>query len=138
MLLLIHKVAGSNLAAMDGYSGTKRPEFNSSGKEFKLWVTSKIFQTPQNPLPVPHPPWCLLSKTVTWRHPYCVFTYIYFYWLRRTSVIAETHQLSFHVFMFAFHRKISSFFSVKVFSFFSYFCVFHSSVLSLSTWSQFY
>ena len=74
--------------------------------------------------PISHPPWWHLSKTVTWCHLYCVFTYIYsLYSLRKSSVIAETYQCSFHVFMCTFHLEISSFFSVRVSSFFFYFCI---------------
>ena len=52
----------------------------------------------------------------------CSHTFTLF-WLRKTSVIVKIFQLSFRVLMCAFHPKISSFFSVRVFySFLSYFC----------------
>ena len=62
----------------------------------------------------------------------CSLTFTLF-WLRKTSVIVETYQLSFCVFIWNFHPEISVF-SARVSCFHSYFCVICTSVLSLSTW----
>ena len=53
-------------------------------------------------------------------HLYCVFTYIYSLLIEKNTVIVK---LSFHVFICTFHPEISSFFSVRVFSFYFYSCV---------------
>ena len=55
------------------------------------------------------------------------------FWLRKTSVVVKLFQWIFCVFMCAFHPEISSF--LQYFFFFSCFCVIHTLVLSLSTWS---
>ena len=64
----------------------------------------------------------------------CSHTFILF-WSRKTSVTVKTYQLSYHMFICAFHLEISSFFSsVSVSSFFTYCCAIPTSVLSLFVW----
>ena len=49
----------------------------------------------------------------------CSHTFILF-WLRKTSVIVKTYQLNFHVFIWAFHLEISSFFYPYFYTRFAY------------------
>ena len=63
-------------------------------------------------------PWWLLLETITWRHLYCVFTYIYSHLLRQSSLSIQTYQLSFRgFFLFIFFGLLSGeslIFSVRV------------------------
>ena len=69
----------------------------------------------------------------------CLHTFTFF-WSRKTSVIVKTFQLGFRVFVCAFHPEISSFFSVRVSSFFScflcypYFSTFFSTLCIIYIW----
>ena len=55
-----------------------------------------------------------------------------YFWLRKTSVFVGTLQWNFRVLCVPFIRRSLHFLGVS--SFFPYFCLIHTSVLSLSTW----
>ena len=66
----------------------------------------------------------------------CSHTFTHF-WSRKRPVIVERFHLSFYVFVCAFLLDISSFFSVRDSSFFSYFCVI-IIIVSYFLWPIFY
>ena len=80
-----------------------------------------IFPTTPPSLIVLYPLWWYFYKTLTWCCLYCVLTYTYSLLSEKDIVIIKMFQLSFRVFVSAFCLDISSFFSVRVSSFFSYF-----------------
>ena len=63
----------------------------------------------------------------------CSHTFTLF-WLRKTSVIIEMFQWSFHVFMCVFHLEISSFLLVGISPYFSYILLFFWTVVDI--WSK--
>ena len=75
--------------------------------------------------------WALLI--ISFNHLIIINDTFTLFWSRKTSLIVEMFQLSFHVFTFAFHPEISSFFRRFLFHFYlicyPYFSTFHSKWL---------
>ena len=52
-------------------------------------------------------PWWLLLETITWCHLSMYSHTFILFWLKKTSLIVKTYQLSFHMFICAFNLVIS-------------------------------
>ena len=82
-------------------------------------------------------PWRLLLETATWRHLYCVFTYIYSLLIDKYISECRNVAVRFLCVLLVYLCRSSGnlFFFDK--SSPPLFCVIHNSLLSLSTWSQY-
>ena len=85
--------------------GKERGNFYQKNEEISGWKAHwTLNDTFQQSL------WWCFSITLTWRHIFCAFTYIYSLLIEKDICDDETFHLSFHAFVSAFYPEISSFF----------------------------